>query len=151
MTTGKYIYCLIKEKEKRTLCSSEIGNNISLVYTLPYKDISAVVSDTGIFEYNPTRKYLLAHQRVITKIMEKYSPVPVAFGTVGSGEEDLKKIMADYYDKLAEQLDFFQDKMELGLRVTWDDEGYIRDIEDEGNPGAEKEGVGQRGGASTSG
>jgi hypothetical protein len=131
MSTGIYIYCFIKEKEKLTLCGSSIGNKISPVYTLPYKDISAVVSETGIFEYNPTRKYLLAHQHVITKVMEKYSPVPVTFGTVGNSESKLKKIMAENYAKLTEQLDFFQDKMELGLRVTWDDEAYIRDIEDE--------------------
>jgi hypothetical protein len=130
METGKYIYCFIKEKEKLTLCGTTSGGSITPVYTLPCKDISSVVSDTGLFEYDPTRKYLLAHQRVITKVMEKYSPVPVAFGTVGNSEAEIRKITLANYDKLLEQLNFFQDKMELGLRVTWNDEAYIRDIED---------------------
>lgn len=130
MSTGKYIYCFVKEKDKLTLCGSSIGNSISPVCTLPYRDISAVVSDTDIFEYDPTRKYLLAHQRVITKVMEKYSPIPVAFGTVGNSEDGIINVMSANYDRLLKQLDFFQDKMELGLRITWNDETYIRDIED---------------------
>lgn len=129
--TGKYVFCFIREKENTVLSSSNIGGGISPVYTLPYRDISAVVCSTAIREYDPTRKYLLAHQRVITKIMEKYSPVPLAFGTVGNSDEEIGRIIAANYEMLAGQIDYFQDKMELGLRITWEDEAYVRDIEDE--------------------
>ena len=128
---GKYIYCFIKEKERLSICGSSISGDIAPVYTLPYKELSAVVSDTGIPEYNPTRKYLLAHQRVMTKIMEKYTVVPVAFGTVSSGEEEITKIITANYDRLNEQLKFLKDKMELGLMVTWKEDAFRADIEDE--------------------
>ena len=130
-STGKYIYCFIKEKESVNICGSGIAGNISPTYTLPYKDVSAVVSDTDIFEYDPTRKNVLAHQRVITKVMEKYALVPVAFGTVSENEDEIKKMLSLNYDKFMEQLGFLKDKSELGLRVTWDDEGFSRDIEEE--------------------
>ena len=132
LPTGKYIYCFIKEKERINICGSNISGEITPVSTLPFKEISAVVSDTAIFEYNPTRKYLLAHQRVMTKIMEKYTIVPVAFGTVSAGEEDIKKMISLNYDRLNEQLKFLKDKMELGLMVTWkDEEAFKQDIEDD--------------------
>jgi hypothetical protein len=128
---GKYIYCFIKEKERTTVCGSNISGDIAPVYTIPLKEISAVVSDTGIFEYNPTRKYLLAHQRVMTKIMENNTVVPVAFGTVSTGEDEIRKIISMNYNRLIEQLKFLKDKTELGLMVTWKEDSFSHDIEDE--------------------
>ena len=129
--TGKYIYCFVKEKEKVNICTSTVASMIAPVYTLPHGDVSAVVSDTDVFEYDPTRKNILAHQRVVTQIMGKYTIIPVAFGTVASGKSEIERIIADNTDHLLEQLEIFKDKAELGLRVTWKDDFFNRDIEND--------------------
>lgn len=129
--TGKYIYCFINEKEQINFCSSSIADIVSPVYTIPYKDISAVVSDTNTIEYDPTRKNVLAHQRVITRVMQNYTIIPVAFGTVGNNKNEIVKIIAANYDQFHEQLDFLKDKSELGLRITWLEDGFNQDIEDD--------------------
>lgn len=126
---GKYIYCFVKEKEEVSVCSSTFANVISPVYTLPFKDISAVVSNTNIFEFDPSRKNVLNHQRVISKVMENYSIIPVAFGTVGNNKKDIEAMISNNYDQILEKLDYFKDKSELGLRVTWKNSYFNEDIE----------------------
>lgn len=128
---GKYIYCFIKEKDVINICSSAFANVISPVYTIPLNEISAVVSNTDIFEYDPTRKNVLNHQRIITKVMEKYTVIPVAFGTVGSNKKAIENIIEYNYDQLLVQLDFLTDKTEVGLKVTWEEGYFNEDIEDD--------------------
>jgi hypothetical protein len=128
-SAGKYIYCFVKEKEEVSICSSSFANVISPVYTLPYKDISAVVSNTDVYEFDPTRKNVLNHQRVMSKIMERYPIIPVAFGTVGNNKKDIENIITTNYDQLLDKLEFFKDKSELGLRITWDNNYFNEDIE----------------------
>lgn len=128
---GKYIYCFIGEKEVINICSSAFANIISPVYTVPYKDISAVVSNTDVFEFDPTRKNLFNHQRIINKVMEKYTVIPVAFGTVGNNKKAIEKIIESNYDQLHEQLGFLANKSEVGLKVTWNNDYFNQDIEDD--------------------
>lgn len=127
---GKYIYCFIKERESINICSSSFANIISPVYTLPYHDISAVVSNTDVYEFDPTRKNIINHQKIITKVMENYTVVPVAFGTVSNNKKDIEYILENNYDKLLKQLEMLEGKSEVGLKITWNDDFFNQDIED---------------------
>jgi hypothetical protein len=128
---GKYIYCFIKEKEVINICSSAFANIISPVYTIPYKEISAVVSNTEVIEFDPTRKNVLNHQRIITKVMEQYTVIPVAFGTVGNNKKDIETIIVENYDELLEQIGYLTNKSEVGLKVIWTEDYFNQDIESE--------------------
>jgi hypothetical protein len=128
---GKYIYCFIKEKDAINICSSSFANIISPVYTLPYKDISAVISNTDVYEFDPTRKNVLNHQRIITKVMEKYTVVPVAFGTVSNNKKDIESIITSNYEQLRKQIEILEDKSEVGLKVTWDSNYFNQDVEND--------------------
>ncbi|MCJ7690046.1 MAG: GvpL/GvpF family gas vesicle protein [Clostridiaceae bacterium] len=126
---GKYIYCFIREKEKITFGNSTIGNLNAPVYTITCKNISAVVSDAPIIDYDPTRKSILAHQAIVNKVMDKYTIIPVAFGTVANKRKNVEAIINAYYEDFDELLDYFKDKMEVGLRITWNKEYFNIDIE----------------------
>jgi hypothetical protein len=126
---GKYIYCFIKEKEKVSLGNSNLGNLNAPVYTIPYKEISAVVSDAPIVEYDPTRKNILAYEKIIVKVMNKYTILPVAFGTVANNKKDVENIINDNYNRFHDLIDFFKDKMEVGLTITWSKDYFNEDIE----------------------
>ena len=128
---GKYIYCFIREPEKLTFGTSMIGNLNAPVYTIPYKDISAVVSNAPIIDYDPIRKNILAYQRIINKVMEKYAIIPVAFGTVVNNKKEIEDLITFNYDKFINLADYFKDKIELGLRVTWHKDFFNTDIEDD--------------------
>ena len=126
---GKYIYCFIREKEKITFGNSAIGNLNAPVYTITFKNISAVVSEAPIIDYDPTRKNMLAHQAVVNKVIDKYTIIPVAFGTIASKRKNVESIMDSYYEEFEDLLDYFKDKMEVGLRITWNKQYFNIDIE----------------------
>lgn len=128
---GKYIYCFVKESEKITFGSSMIGNLNAPVYTIPYKDISAVVSDAPIIDYDPTRKNILAHQGVINKVIDKYTIIPVAFGTVSNNKKEIENIIDSKYANFIRLVDYFKDKIELGLKIIWEKDYFNEDIETE--------------------
>lgn len=128
---GKYIYCFIKEKEKVSFGNSKLGNLNAPVCTIPYKEISAVVSDVPIIEYDPTRKNILAYEEIIVKVMKEYTILPVAFGTVANSKKDVENIISNNYNGFHEQLEFFKDKMEVGLTIKWNDDYFNDDIETE--------------------
>lgn len=126
---GKYIYCFIKESEKITFGNSMIGSLNAPVYTIQYKEISAVVSDAPIVDYDPTRKNILAHQGVINKVIDKYTIIPVAFGTVANNKKEIETIIVSKYANFIRLVDYFKDKVELGLKITWDKDYFNEDIE----------------------
>lgn len=125
---GKYIYCFLNGREKKNFGISNLACEASPVYTVPFRDISAVVSDTNAVELDPTRKNLMAHQKVINRITESCNIIPVAFGTVAGSRKGIERIISDNYDSFRQQLTYFSDKQELGLRVTWKYGKFNEDI-----------------------
>ena len=67
-TEGKYVYCIIRNDRSREFGEIGIGS-ASRVYTVNHKDLAAVVSDTPIVIYDPTRKNVLAHEFVNETVM----------------------------------------------------------------------------------
>lgn len=128
---GKYLYCFIREKGNMAFGNSEIGGLNAPVYNISVKDLSAVVSDAPIIDYDPSRKNLLGHQKVISRVMQSYHVVPVSFGTVSANKSDVEGLLVSYYDEIEAYLEKLKDKVELGLKVTWDKAYFNTDIEDE--------------------
>lgn len=127
---GKYLYCFINEKDKISLGSSSVAGLNAPIYTITYGEISAVVSEAPIIEYDPSRKNLLAHKEALAKIMKKYTVVPVAFGTVAKNKNDVVQIITANHDEFLANINYLKDKVELGLRVTWNKDYFNTDIED---------------------
>ena len=70
---GKYIYSIIKETNNRSF--GPIGINNREVKLVPYKDISAVVSNTPIINFDRLDKkelikYVAVHQKVNEEIIK---------------------------------------------------------------------------------
>src|SRR5690606_27587447 len=58
--SGKYVYCIIQSTEAGSFGDIGIGSDPTDVYTIGYQDIAAVVSDTPIEVYDPTRENVLS-------------------------------------------------------------------------------------------
>jgi len=67
---GKYVYCIIRSADERDFGPIGIGGEQS-VYTVHHKDLAAVVSDTAIRIYDPTRENVLAHEFVNETVMKE--------------------------------------------------------------------------------
>jgi len=129
---GIYVYSIIESTEPRAFGKLGIGARGDNVYTVHYKDLAAVVSRTPLVVYDPTREHALAHAHVNEVIIEEgFTPVPMSFGTLFKTEKDIVEFLEDTYSDLRDVLVKMKDKLEFGLRVNWDREEVLADIERE--------------------
>lgn len=126
---GKYVYCIIKTAEERDFGPIGIGDGNHRVYTVHYQDLAAVVSDTPIRIYDPTRENVLAHELVNETVMRDFTVIPMSFGTIFRTREDIVELIKSTYKAFDDVLGTMQDKIEFGLKVLWDRERVIGQVE----------------------
>ena len=128
---GKYVYCIIKSERPLRFGPLGIGAEPAEVHTVHYQDIAAVVSNTPMVVQDPTRDNVLAHQRVNETVMQQHTVIPMSFGTVFKTDDDIMELLRSAYDAFTDVLNKMQDKFEFGLKVLWDRDQIIREIEEE--------------------
>src|SRR3569833_4434731 len=94
---GKYVYCIIKSADERDFGLIGIVEGGNRVYTVHHGDLAAVVSDTPIRIYDPTRENVLAHELVNETVMREYTVIPMSFGTVFRSEDDVTELLRSTY------------------------------------------------------
>jgi hypothetical protein len=127
---GKYVYCIIRSDRQHDFGSIGIGGG-QRVMTVAYRDLAAVVSDTPIVIYDPTRENVLAHEFVNETVMRAHTVIPMSFGTVFRSDEDVTELLRSTYQAFSDVLDKMQDKIEFGLKVLWDREKVVANLERE--------------------
>jgi hypothetical protein len=130
-SSGKYVYCVIRSEQPLSFGPLGLGPEPAEVHTIHYRDICAVVSNTPIVVQDPTRENVLAHQRVNETVMQKHTVIPMSFGTVFKTDDDITELLRSAYDAFSDVLNKMQEKFEFGLKVLWDRDHIIREIEDE--------------------
>jgi Gas vesicle synthesis protein GvpL/GvpF len=128
---GRYVYCVIQSEKPLSFGLLGIGPEPAEVHTVHYRDIAAVVSNTPMVVQDPTRDNVLAHQRVNETVMQQHTVIPMSFGTVFKTDEDIIELLRSAYDAFTDVLNKMQDKFEFGLKVLWDRDQIIREIESE--------------------
>src|SRR5712691_10139802 len=130
---GVYVYCIIESGEPRTFGRIGIGGRGDEVFTVHYRDLAAVVSRAPLVVYDPTRENALTHEHVQEVVMNDhgFTPVPMSFGTLFKTDDDTVEFLKDTYDALRDVLQKMKDKLEFGLKVNWDRESVLREIEEQ--------------------
>ena len=126
---GKYVYCIIKSPEDREFGPIGIGEGGNRVYTVHHRDLAAVVSDTPIRIYDPTRENVLAHELVNETVMREHTVIPMSFGTIFRTKDDIVELLKSTYRAFDDVLEKMRDKIEFGLKVLWDREKVIERLE----------------------
>jgi hypothetical protein len=131
--SGIYVYCVIEADGPQAFGKIGIGGRGDEVYTVHHRDLAAVVSRTALMVYDPTRENALAHNRVNAVIVEEHNitPVPMSFGTLFRTEEDVVEFLRNTYDALHDVLQKMKGKLEFGLKVNWNREEVIAELERE--------------------
>lgn len=127
----KYVYCVIKSDRPLSFGLIGIGPDPAEVHTVLYRDIAAIVSNTPMVVQDPTRDNVLAHQRVNETVMQQHTVIPMSFGTVFKTDDDIIELLRSAYDAFTDVLNKMQEKFEFGLKVLWDRDEIIREIEEE--------------------
>jgi hypothetical protein len=128
---GKYVYCIIRSEQPLRFGPLGMGAEPAEVHTIHFHDIAAVVSNTPMVVQDPTRDNVLAHQRVNETVMQHHTVIPMSFGTVFKTDHDIMELLRSAYDAFSDVLNKMQGKVEFGLKVLWDRDQIIREIEDE--------------------
>src|ERR1700751_3524604 len=126
---GKYVDCIIKTDAPREFGSVGIGGRGDRVYSVPYKEFAAVVSNCPLIVFDPTRENALAHEHVNELVMKDFTVLPMSFGTVFRTENDIKEFLKGTYDALSDVLQKMDGKIEFGLKVNWGKDSVVREIE----------------------
>ncbi|MEI7644524.1 MAG: GvpL/GvpF family gas vesicle protein [Chloroflexales bacterium] len=130
--TGKYLYGIIRCADARAIAARGIHERGARVYTVPYRNLAVVVSDSPCEEYDSTRRNMMAHTRVLEAVMQQYTVLPIRFGIVAPHAEAIySQLLTRRYDDLEAQLDQLHSQVELGLKAFWADEQIFHEIADQ--------------------
>ena len=128
---GKYVYCIIEAAEPLGFGPVGIGADPSEVYTVHYKNLGAVVSDAPLEVLDSTRENVLAHERVNETVMREHTVIPMSFGTIFKTREDIVELLRSAAEAFGDVLNKMQNKLEFGLKVLWDRDQAVREVESE--------------------
>ena len=144
---GKYVYCIIESGEPLRFGPIGIGADPSDVYTVHYRNLAAVVSDAPLEVFDSTRENVLAHERVNETVMREHTVIPMSFGTIFKTREDIVELLRSAAEAFGDVLNKMQNKLEFGLKVLWDRDQAVREVEhdDEDISRLKKEISGQKG------
>ncbi|HOV78907.1 MAG TPA: GvpL/GvpF family gas vesicle protein [Bacillota bacterium] len=123
LSKGLYAFCFIRynEADRGVKPPGE-------TFLVGYRDIAAVVSNVPKSSWQPTRKNIQKHQKIISRVQENYELLPLRFGTVFKDNEEVRKILEDSYPEIRNMLNKISGKVELGLRVFWVHEAFLREV-----------------------
>lgn len=119
---GRYIYGITTINQRQEVGPIGIGKKSKIVYTLPYQDISAIISNSPIVKYPVSRDNTVAHAAVLEKVGKEHTVLPVRFCTIAESEEAIiERALKDRYQEFYDLLKEMTGKIELGVRARWID------------------------------
>jgi Gas vesicle synthesis protein GvpL/GvpF len=130
VSEGKYVYCIIETGEPRSFGPMGIGGRGDEVYTIQHRGLAAVVSNTPLVVYDPTRENVFAHEQVNETVMRDFTVLPMAFGALFRTDDDIIELIRGTYDALRDVLSKMEGKVEFGLKVNWDRDKVTAQLEE---------------------
>lgn len=117
---GLYIYCITDiPVDNLSFGKGGVENEEGELFTINYRDISAIVSEAEIKQYKPTRKNNLVHEINIEKIMKDGNVLPFRFGVVANNKGEILKLLEEKYASFKELLKTVNNKFEIGVKVSY--------------------------------
>jgi len=127
---GRYLYCIADAGESVRL--GEIGIAGNEVYTIPYKNICAVVHNCPAQPYQSddqeiVKAWVMTHQKVVDTAWDMWGTVlPLSFDTIirgeseGGSERNVQDWLKQEYQGLTGKIEKVRGKAEYGVQVFWD-------------------------------
>jgi hypothetical protein len=109
-----------------------IGGKNDEVTTFCYKDIGIVISNYPVTRLSVNRRNTVAHERVVERVMEEFSVLPVRFCTIASDVGEIKNLLTARYGEFKGLLKDMDHKIELNIKGLWKNmEMIYREITEE--------------------
>jgi len=88
---------------------------------------------------------LLAHQRVVERVLQDHTVLPVKFGTVLNSPQDVLDLLSQGHSQFMDALAAIRDKVEIEVAATWDTEQVLQEISKEEGVVRAREAIAGRG------
>jgi hypothetical protein len=151
---GKYIYGVIDSGAQESISLSGVlplrnadaetfpaiddsGELSDRAYTISFRDVSAVVSDSEVVDYNHMPKDALAlllvrHQQVIEKVMAGHTIIPMRLGTFADTDADVEGILVKGYKTVKDIFERVKERVEIDVAATLNDfDSFLREVSEE--------------------
>jgi hypothetical protein len=113
-----YLYAIIAGGQDGVLESFGIDGR--KLYCISAGQVAAIVSDVDSDNVRPERARVAAHHEVIKKLMAGSTPLPMSFGVIADNPAAVRRMLSRNQRVLLDQIRHVANKVEMGLRVTWD-------------------------------
>ncbi|MBI2848799.1 MAG: GvpL/GvpF family gas vesicle protein [Chloroflexi bacterium] len=132
---GRYIYGIAPASDDTHFDISGLGGS-GAVYTIAHQGVGCAVSDysgaeLGSMPREEVVRQLLAHQVVVEHIMRELAVLPVKFGTILAGSEEVRDLLSQGHRQFLEALAWIEDKVQIEVAATWDTGRVLREISTE--------------------
>ncbi|PEC50070.1 gas vesicle protein GvpF [Bacillus sp. AFS077874] len=144
MSEGVYPFCIIQTNTDPDFGFTKWEGNEIKLYPVRYKEIVMIVVNVHNQDFLPTRANLLAHQSVISFVMQQFTVVPMSFNNVFSSSEEIHLLLEKLYDELQSIFQKINNKIEVGLKVIARKEWLEEEIRMNGDIQKLKEKVNQQ-------
>lgn len=118
----RYVYCITGASRKPR--KAVIGLENSVVYTMRYEEIAAVVSEVAMAKIPVSHEGALRHAAVISAIQREQTTLPMRFSSVFHDDSAVLGFLRSRYAVFVSDLARLRDKVEMGLRVIAKDNKF---------------------------
>lgn len=126
---GVYLYCIIPKKNDIKI---EIkGLHESVLYTVEYKDIQAVVSNVPYKVHDISFDNIEIHENIVKELMDCCAVLPFNYGNVMKTKNDLIEFLKGTYISIKKNLLKVAGKIEVGLKMFIKNDFLNDEIENE--------------------
>jgi hypothetical protein len=130
---GRYVYCVVNSAAKVSM--GNIGIAKAEVYTVPHKDIAAVVHACQSQPYqskdaNKVMEWILSHNDVVDGATEYFGTViPFSFDTIAKGSDtSIKEWLRRSYEKFKHELGRLSHRAEYLVQIFSDQDKFVERI-----------------------
>lgn len=121
-----YVYGIVEPTAKAPRIKGVRGARVEL---LPGEEVAALVSDIGNNAVRLGREEVLVHSRVLERAFAKGTVLPMRFGIVMSGPEEIRsRLLEEHAGDLREQLTELGGKVEVRIRASYDEDALLREV-----------------------
>jgi hypothetical protein len=117
---GFYVYSFLRAQDKDAVRAATLkGLEEADVTVIERGDLAVAVSPIVARKIRPQRKYLAAHQEIVTHLAKHWSMLPVSFGLIADDLEQVHYILENNRDVLNEQINRVGGNVEMTVSLKW--------------------------------
>lgn len=133
--TGKYLYGITDAKKnqiKETTADLK-GINDGVITPIPYQNLTALVSDSPMINFDTVGKkklhqFVAIHKKTVEDLAKQLDIIPMRFGMIVKKEKELVYILKRAQFQFVLALDKIRDKAEFILQILWDKQTLLQEI-----------------------